>query len=385
MTSPTSASTAHSSSTFRQAPTPLKSIPLTPTTHITICPFTTAPSTVLDTLSDPTHPTNANWPTFTEKGPSETTNINYGNLTSKPCFRPWQLVAIFHNHAGGADQGIASSEQSATAGDGTSKIVADALSIPFYWPTHHDSLSLSDEGWEFVLAAGNMPGSPPPNALSGIAVSVDPEFRAVNLVGRDGSRVDLATELLKCLKQLAKEAGFVAMVVPVRPTRKALGENVWIDMETYVRVRRGEVPGEVYKRTLATKLASPQQREGMVEEKKEMGNDEEEVYDPWIRKHMQMGAHIVKVCPRSAVVERSVKEWQEWTKVDFSKPCMNPFLETGAIGGGGEEAEGSYEVVIPGGLVPVRVYPKRKIVTEEGTEEVGVGMYVEPNVWVRHF
>ena len=73
-------------------------------------------------------------------------------------------------------------------------------------------------------------------------------------------------------------------------------------------------------------------------------------FDPWIRLHVRLGAELAEVCPESMRVTGTVAEWEEWTGMTFPE-------------------DGDY--VVPGALVPVSV-----------TE--GIGVYVEPNVWMRH-
>ena len=73
-------------------------------------------------------------------------------------------------------------------------------------------------------------------------------------------------------------------------------------------------------------------------------------WDPWIRLHARLGAELLEVCPESMVVTGTVAEWEEWTGLEFP-------------------ADGEY--VVPGALVPVRF-------------QGGRGVYVEPNVWMRH-
>ena len=73
-------------------------------------------------------------------------------------------------------------------------------------------------------------------------------------------------------------------------------------------------------------------------------------YDPWLRTHERLGAEILETAPRSMTIAGSRAEWEEWTELTFPE-------------------DGDY--VLPGALAPMRM-------------KDGRGVYVEPNVWVRH-
>ena len=73
-------------------------------------------------------------------------------------------------------------------------------------------------------------------------------------------------------------------------------------------------------------------------------------FDPWIRLHARLGAELLEVCPASLTVEGTREEWEEWAGMRFPD-------------------DGRY--VVPGALVPVEFLGGR-------------GVYVEPNVWMRH-
>jgi GNAT superfamily N-acetyltransferase len=75
-----------------------------------------------------------------------------------------------------------------------------------------------------------------------------------------------------------------------------------------------------------------------------------QLYDPWLRTHERLGAELLGPAPRSMTIAGAREEWQEWTGMVFPE-------------------DGDY--VVPGALVPVRF-------------KDGQGIYVEPNVWMRH-
>jgi GNAT superfamily N-acetyltransferase len=73
-------------------------------------------------------------------------------------------------------------------------------------------------------------------------------------------------------------------------------------------------------------------------------------FDPWLRVHARLGAELLEVCPASMRIEGTQGEWEAWTETQFPD-------------------DGEY--VVPGALVPVSFAGGR-------------GVYVEPNVWMRH-
>ena len=74
--------------------------------------------------------------------------------------------------------------------------------------------------------------------------------------------------------------------------------------------------------------------------------------DPWLRVHVRLGGEILAVCPESMRITGTVEQWEAWTGLRLP-------------------ATGSY--VVPDGLVPVQI-----------DLDLDQGLYVEPNVWVRH-
>ena len=75
-------------------------------------------------------------------------------------------------------------------------------------------------------------------------------------------------------------------------------------------------------------------------------------FDPWLRVHRRLGAEILRVAPRSMRIMGTIGEWETWTGMRF--PETGPY-------------------VVPGALCPVQMDLERDL-----------GVYEEPNVWMRH-
>ncbi len=74
--------------------------------------------------------------------------------------------------------------------------------------------------------------------------------------------------------------------------------------------------------------------------------------DPWLRVHIRAGGRMVGLAPHSTTIAGTLDEWRCWTGL--------PFDRTGPVR-------------VPGALVPVHCDVQH-----------GIGVYVEPNVWVHH-
>lgn len=74
--------------------------------------------------------------------------------------------------------------------------------------------------------------------------------------------------------------------------------------------------------------------------------------DSWLRVHARLGGVIVGVAPTSQTISGTLDQWREWTGEPF-------------------DTEGP--TIVPNALAAVHCFPQH-----------GYGVYVEPNVWVRH-
>lgn len=185
------------------------------------------------------------------------------------------------------------------------EVVGYAHSVPIVWDGDTSSLP---EGWDAAIerAANEPDNGASPNTLVALAVVVDPKWQGLGVSAR----------LLAELGAIAARKEYHALIAPVRPSRRA--DNMDVPFERYVESRRAD---------------------GLP-------------CDPWLRKHIQVGGRILRIAPRSMVLEASIAEWQLWTGLEF--PQSGPYI-------------------IPGGAAPLEV-----------SLELGRAKYVEPNVWVQH-
>lgn len=188
------------------------------------------------------------------------------------------------------------------------RVLATSNSIPFPWSQPDDDASLPDDGWDGILEGGvnALASGQKTNALSALSIVVAPQMR--------GS--DLAERLIGNMKASARLHGLQALVAPVRPTKKAAYPLT--SFENYMR--------------WTTADGAP--------------------FDPWVRKHRQLGARIVKIAPRSMRVSAPLSQWTEWSGLRF--PVSGPYH-------------------LEGGLAPLMA-----------DCDSGLGLYEEPNIWMRH-
>ena len=76
------------------------------------------------------------------------------------------------------------------------------------------------------------------------------------------------------------------------------------------------------------------------------------LYDPWLRTHQRLGATVMKYADSTLTIQGTIENWKTWTGMVFPE---------------------SGEYVVKDALQPVRI-------------DVGLnlGVYNEPNVWMRH-
>lgn len=191
--------------------------------------------------------------------------------------------------------------------DSDDRVVGRANSLPIRWDG--DPASLPDEGWQWAILSGvtAQQDGAAHTAVSAIEINILPELRGQGLSGR----------ILGMMKANVRAHGFDRLVAPVRPNLKS--RYPLTPMERYVTWQHDT-------------SGAP--------------------FDPWLRVHWRQGAPIIKVAPRSMVVQGTVADWQSWTGLRY--------FESG-------------DYVVAGALNPIHI-----------DLDADEGVYVEPNVWMLH-
>ncbi|HET9516262.1 MAG TPA: hypothetical protein VFO77_00900 [Actinoplanes sp.] len=189
--------------------------------------------------------------------------------------------------------------------DGSDDVLGVGLSLPLTWD---GSVADLPGGWDAVVSASDalLRDGAAPNMVSALSVTLTPQA-----AGRG-----LAADVVRAMLAAAVQAGAPGLLVPVRPVWKS--RYPLIPLAEYVTWR----------------------------------NAAGEVFDPWLRLHLGLGAKVLGIAERSLTVTGSVGEWEDWT---------------------GLAMPGSGSYPIPGGIVPLQV--------DVGADRA---TYCEPNVWVLH-
>lgn len=142
--------------------------------------------------------------------------------------------------------------------------------------------------------------------LSAVAAVVNPAFRGGGL----------AVYLINQMKQLARNLGIRRVIAPLRPSKK-----------------------ELYPLTPITRYVSWVREDGLP-------------YDPWIRIHLRLGAHLAGICEHSIQISATLDTWSEWSGLIFPE-------------------DGLY--ILPGGAAPLTV-----------SRVNNCGDYTAGGIWVVH-
>ncbi|WP_058498978.1 N-acetyltransferase [Legionella gratiana] len=183
------------------------------------------------------------------------------------------------------------------------ELIGIANSIPLTWTNSFSELP--NEGLNWIMDTGlkreqNIRSA---NTLGALSITVAPADRNQGI-----SKI-----LLHYLKRVAITHDLMSLIVPARPNLKSM--YPLIPIEQYITWKK----------------------EGLI-------------FDPWLRTHCSLGAHLINICHRSACITATIEQWEQWTGVKFPN-------------------DGDY--VIKEALTPVKMDYMNNL-----------GTYIEPNVWV---
>jgi len=189
--------------------------------------------------------------------------------------------------------------------DENDQVVAVGNTLPLVWDGAIDRLPI---GWDdaFERAVSDYDADRQPTTLCAIQATADR-----SLQGQGLSRM-----VLRGMRHRAAQAGLTVLIAPVRPTLKS--QYPLMPMERYVQWTQAD--------------GSP--------------------FDPWLRAHWRLGAQIEKVANPSMLIESTIADWEEWTKLRYPE---------------------SGQYIVPGALNPIEI-----------DCETDRGRYIEPNVWMQH-
>lgn len=188
--------------------------------------------------------------------------------------------------------------------DENDALVACGVTVPIAWSGDLCDLPSSIE--EVIVNGLENLGNGTANTLVPIGAYVQPEHQGVGL----------SQKVIKAMKALAGKLAMERLVIPVRP--------IW-------KHRYPLQPISGY--------AAWTNKKG-------------EVFDPWLRLHLRMGATVLKSVESTITVTGQIQDWENLLAMEFPE-------------------SGSY--VIPQGMYPLEV--------NHATRQA---VYCDPNVWVEH-
>jgi hypothetical protein len=154
--------------------------------------------------------------------------------------------------------------------DDTGRTAAVANSVPIYWDGTLAGLPL---GWDdaVVNSISGLESNTKCNTLIALSITISPDHMGKGL----------SYTILDEVKKAAVRSGFKYMIVPVRPSMKAMYPLV--SMDDYINWK----------------------------------DKDNSVFDPWIRAHIKSGGKILRICPGSMTVKAAISSWENWTGMKF--------------------------------------------------------------------
>lgn len=171
--------------------------------------------------------------------------------------------------------------------DHDENVIAVGNSIPIDWD---GTIAGLPSGWEGAFERGVLgyKNGIKPNTLSALAIVIDPKFQGKGI----------SNNVIKAVKNAAKENGLNHFIVPLRPSLK--NRYPLIPLENYILWK----------------------------------NEDGLPFDPWLRTHYKLGGKILTIAPQSMIIKGTIAEWEQWAKMRFPE-------------------SGNY--IVPGALAPVQI------------------------------
>lgn len=185
-------------------------------------------------------------------------------------------------------------------------VIARAHSVPIAW--HHSEHDLPQGGYAWALrqAFDDHTHQRTPTIAVALYIAIAPTHQGKGL----------SSHMARALRANAASHGLTALAAPLRPTLKH--HYPLIPMARYATWKR---PDGTH-------------------------------FDPWIRTHHRLGAHILHPCEESMHVTGTLHQWRQWA---------------------GKDLPGSGDHIVDGALSPVTI-----------DVEADHGHYTEPNLWAWH-
>ncbi|WP_436885868.1 hypothetical protein [Nocardiopsis dassonvillei] len=186
------------------------------------------------------------------------------------------------------------------------EVVARGHAAPLAWHGTPDKLPHGGYDWVLEQSFADHGAGRAPTIAAALYIAVPDAHQ-----GRG-----LSSAMARHLREAAAAKGLKALAAPLRPTFK--DRYLLIPMAEYAAWTRPDGTA----------------------------------FDPWLRTHQRLGAHLLHPCEESMVVEGTVEEWRRWSGLDLP---------------------GSGRHIVPGALAPVDI-----------DIDADHGRYVEPNLWAWH-
>ncbi|OHD16852.1 MAG: hypothetical protein A2086_13255 [Spirochaetes bacterium GWD1_27_9] len=189
--------------------------------------------------------------------------------------------------------------------DNDNEIIGFANTIPIRLDKKLSRLPQTGWDWLMQKGVGDHEKDLIPNYLGGLQIGISKKYQ----------NKGYSTIIIKEVKKKFVENKLNGLIIPIRPTLKHL--YPLISMKDYMYWKEND-----------------------------------KIFDPWIRIHLNCGAKIIKICKKSMLYTATIREWEEWTGLSF-------------------KTTGNY--IIKGALSKLFIDIRKNI-----------GKYYDENIWVHY-